>query len=329
MRPFGNNSIKSMLSCIREKERIETKRNHFNLLRDALNIFFEKYSILFKKHPICFGIEKGTVHFDKIHSHHEIPAHDIKEILSQLCPWRKGPFSILGTFIDAEWRSDKKWDRLNLLYDNYKLCFGKKILDVGCNNCYYSFRMLAEGATMVLGIDPIPKYSFYNYLYSIIVPQLPLFFEMCGVENVAWFRNYFDVVFCMGILYHQRNPLYALEMVKQSLCKGGMVVIETLCIDSVEDICLFPKKEYQKSRGYWFIPSPSVLYSWLRRSGFDIVAHDTPVETNISEQRKTEWIDSQSLESFIITKKHGREYIQKTIEGYPPPYRTIVLAKKK
>jgi len=60
-------------------------------------------------------------------------------ILLNLIPWRKGPFKIQDIFIDAEWQSNMKWDRVLDLGLNLS---NKSILDVGSGNGYYGFRML-------------------------------------------------------------------------------------------------------------------------------------------------------------------------------------------
>ena len=55
----------------------------------------------------------------------------IKQDLETLIPWRKGPFHIFGETLDAEWRSDFKWDRLKAYLPNIS---EKVVLDIGCNN---------------------------------------------------------------------------------------------------------------------------------------------------------------------------------------------------
>ena len=74
----------------------------------------------------------------------------IKLKAEQLIPWRKGPFDLFGMEIDAEWRSDKKWERLEKVVDNLK---GKRVLDIGCNNGYFMFRMAHQNPEFVLGRD--------------------------------------------------------------------------------------------------------------------------------------------------------------------------------
>ena len=82
----------------------------------------------------------------------------------ELIPWRKGPFQLFDQHIDAEWRSDKKWKRLLPSIPNLK---DKRVLDVGCNNGYFMFKMAAMEPELVLGIDPIvlnyAQFQFINH----------------------------------------------------------------------------------------------------------------------------------------------------------------------
>ena len=68
--------------------------------------------------------------------------------LREFIPWRKGPFSVFGITIDSEWRSDLKWNRLHEKIGSLQ---DRIVLDVGCSNGYYGFRMLEAGAKLVIG----------------------------------------------------------------------------------------------------------------------------------------------------------------------------------
>ena len=72
----------------------------------------------------------------------------LRENLMWLHPWRKGPFELFGIQIDTEWRSDLKWARLK----NHIDLKDKLVLDVGCGNGYYLFRMLGAGAKSAVGV---------------------------------------------------------------------------------------------------------------------------------------------------------------------------------
>ena len=73
----------------------------------------------------------------------------INAVLQNLKPWRKGPFNYFGIHVDSEWRSDMKWARISSVLGSLQ---NKKVLDVGCGNGYYMWRMLDKGASLVLGM---------------------------------------------------------------------------------------------------------------------------------------------------------------------------------
>jgi hypothetical protein len=69
------------------------------------------------------------------------PQH-LREVLLRLHPWRKGPLELGGVLIDTEWRSDWKWERVRPFLD----LENQRVLDIGCGNGYFGWRMLAAGA---------------------------------------------------------------------------------------------------------------------------------------------------------------------------------------
>lgn len=75
----------------------------------------------------------------------------IENLLKNLMPWRKGPYSLYGINIDTEWRSDWKWERV---LPHLSDLTGRTILDVGCGSGYHMWRMIGAGAHLAVGIDP-------------------------------------------------------------------------------------------------------------------------------------------------------------------------------
>jgi len=69
----------------------------------------------------------------------------------ELIPWRKGPFELFGITVDAEWRSDFKWARIE---PHLEPLSGKRVADLGCNNGYYMFRASSQRPELVVGFDP-------------------------------------------------------------------------------------------------------------------------------------------------------------------------------
>jgi len=81
------------------------------------------------------------------------------EALRIMMPWRKGPFNFFGTYLDCEWRSDWKWQRIKPHLSDLN---GKKVLDVGCGTGYHSWRALGDGASYVMGIDPSMRFVYQH-----------------------------------------------------------------------------------------------------------------------------------------------------------------------
>lgn len=246
---------------------------------------------------------------------------NFNKFLKDLMPWRKGPWNYFGTEIDTEWRSNLKWERvMNALNLDFK---DKRILDIGCNNLYYMYRMLAGDPELVLGFDPIPRYYFNHLLNKKYVQDPRIEFELFGVEQAGLFKDFFDYTFFMGILYHRRDPLGSLKNVYDSLKRGGTIIMECSGIEGDEPIALFPEGRYCKAPGYWFLPTWKTIENMLHRTGFTEIETFYKEPLTFEEQRKTEWIETQSLEEFLDPNDRT-----KTVEGYPAPVRIYTKAVK-
>jgi tRNA (mo5U34)-methyltransferase len=244
----------------------------------------------------------------------------VHDCLKRLRPWRKGPFDILGVEIDTEWRSNRKWDRLRTHLGDLH---GRLVLDVGCGNGYYAWRMLCEGAERVIGIDPTPLFLAQHLVMRRLLDE-PVEFDLLplGIEQVPPELRRFDTVFSMGVLYHRRSPIDHLLELRGALRPGGELVLETLVIDAGPGEVLVPDGRYAKMRNVWFIPSAIELERWLRRLGFGKVRTVDLNRTSVDEQRSTEWMAFESLPDFLDPQDRSL-----TIEGYPAPLRAILVAE--
>jgi len=243
----------------------------------------------------------------------------IKETALLMKPWRKGPFQINNLFIDSEWQSQIKY---NLLEPHFNLK-DKIVGDIGCNNGYYLFRMLSHEPKKLIGFDPSAiYYSQFQYLNHFI--QSDIVYELLGVEHVEFYEHKFDTLFCLGVLYHRSDPVAMLKSLFKGLNKGGELILDTFMIDGSEEICLTPKDRYSKIPNIYFVPTVPALINWCMRAGFESVEVLETMVTDAEEQRKTEWIDTQSLEDFLDPNDKT-----KTVEGYPAPKRVYIRALKK
>lgn len=242
--------------------------------------------------------------------------------LRGLMPWRKGPFQFFDTFIDTEWRSDWKWQRVS---PHISPLDGRLVLDVGCGSGYHMWRMLGAGAERVIGVDPSRLFlmqfqAYKKYLkasgHSAQADLLPL-----KMEDVPTKLKGFDTVFSMGVLYHRKSPLEHLQELKDALRDGGELVLETLVVEGDVQHCLMPEDRYAQMRNVWFIPSVEMLLLWCRRVGFNNVRLVDLNQTSVQEQRQTDWMRFNSLADFLHPENSNL-----TIEGYPAPLRAVIIA---
>jgi len=238
-----------------------------------------------------------------------------------LQPWRKGPFDLFGIHLDAEWRSDLKWQRLE---KHIAPLQGRTVLDVGSGNGYYALRMAGAGASLVVGVDPTLLYviqfqAFQKYLNLNHVEVLPVGIQDLPEEDLA-----FDTVFSMGLLYHSRDPRLHLKQLSGFLKERGELVLETLVLPGdYEKDTLAPKDRYAQMRNVWQIPKPRVLESWLSEIGFQNIRYLGSEKTTPAEQRVTRWMGFQSLSDFLDPDDSDL-----TMEGYPAPRRGIWICRK-
>lgn len=239
--------------------------------------------------------------------------------LQGLIPWRKGPFHLFGVHIDTEWRSDWKWQRVSPHID----LVGKRVLDVGCGNGYYQWRMLGAGARSVVGVDP--NWLFFCQFLAMkrYLSDLPAWHLPFALEDLPEKLEGFDTVFSMGVLYHRRSPIDHLLALKDCLRRGGELVLETLVVEGDVNTVLVPEDRYAQMRNVWFLPSVPALELWLRRAGFTDVRSVDISRTSVEEQRATQWMRYQSLPDFLDPQDHSR-----TVEGLPAPLRATLVARK-
>ncbi|MEH6347346.1 MAG: tRNA 5-methoxyuridine(34)/uridine 5-oxyacetic acid(34) synthase CmoB [Bermanella sp.] len=243
--------------------------------------------------------------------------------LKSLKPWRKGPFDFFGHHIETEWHSDWKWQRISPHISDLK---NRKVLDVGCGSGYHMWRMLAQGASRVIGVDP-SKLFFWQfeavkkYLKAANNESVPAHFLPFKMEDLPPNLRAFDTVFSMGVLYHRRSPIEHLAELYNALRAGGEVVLETLVVEGELGQVLMPEDRYAMMRNVWFLPTVETLSLWMRRVGFKDVRVVEQNYTSIEEQRTTDWMEYNSLKDFLDPNDHT-----KTAEGYPAPLRATLIA---
>lgn len=244
----------------------------------------------------------------------------VHRLIRLLIPWRKGPFSLFGHDIDAEWNSNLKWHRIAPHIPDLT---HKRVVDIGCNNGYYLWRLLEKNPKFLLGLDPSERCYFQFHLFQHFIKNPSVCYELLGVEHMNFFPKFFHLALCLGVIYHQRNPLDMLQSIKHSLVEGGILICESIAIPGEEPVALFPQERYAKMRNVYFVPTVSCLESMLHRAGFKEIETFSVTEMTHDEQRKTAYAPFESLEDFL-----NPDDLSKTVEGFPAPLRVCVKAKR-
>jgi len=244
----------------------------------------------------------------------------VREQLKQFMPWRKGPFSVFGIDVDAEWRSERKWNRLTGHLPDLS---GKVVADIGCSNGYYMFRMVPHHPRFVLGFEPSVQHYYCFKSLNAMAGCTNLDIDLLGVEHIGLFKETFDVIFLMGIIYHRVSPIDLLKDIHTALKPGGTLIVESQAIPGDEPVALFPEKTYAKVPGTYFVPTGTALRNWLLRSGFDPVELFCAHAMSSEEQRRTAWMEFESYEQFLDPRDPAL-----TIEGHPAPWRVFLSAAK-
>jgi tRNA (mo5U34)-methyltransferase len=168
---------------------------------------------------------------------------------------------------------------------------GKSVLDIGCNAGFYSFEMKRRGAARVLGLDHEPLYLEQARFASEHL-GLDVEFRQLDVYDVGQLRERFDLVLFLGVFYHLRHPLYALEQVVTVM--GDQLLFQTMERGSSEDLQpaedydfqetgvffdeRFPRMYFMEHRfagdaSNWWIPNAAASAAMLRSVGLTILQH--------------------------------------------------------
>jgi len=169
---------------------------------------------------------------------------------------------------------------------------GKSVLDIGCNAGFYSLEMKRRGADRVVGIDFDEDYLAQGR-FAAEVHGMEIEFRQLSVYQVAELEETFDLVLFMGVLYHLRHPLLALDLIHehvardllvfQSMQRGSREVMpvsenydfwQTEIFDRPEFPRLhFIEREYCGDPTNWWVPNRACSEAMLRAAGFDLVEH--------------------------------------------------------
>jgi tRNA (mo5U34)-methyltransferase len=180
---------------------------------------------------------------------------------------------------------------------------GKSVLDIGCNGGFYSLEMKRRGAARVLGIDADVDY-LAQARFAAEVAELDIEFAELSVYDVGLLRERFDLVIFMGVLYHLRHPLLALDLIHEHVA-GDLLLFQSLQRGSPDagplapdypfsETAVFDRADYPKlhfvenkyctDETNWWIPNRACTEAMLRSAGFAILGQ---IEAEVFLCRRT------------------------------------------
>ena len=222
-----------------------------------------------------------------------MPAAELRRRINELGPWfqnmriggvETAPDHFLGDYPAFKWKGFQ-----HILPEDLD---GRSVLDVGCNAGFYTLEMKRRHAGRVLGIDTDPRY-LAQARFAAEQNGLDIEFRQMSVYDVPKLKEQFDLVLFMGVLYHLRHPLLALdllwehavseEMLFQCLQRGDERIPDLAENYDFSEWAMFDRPDYPKlffiEERYasdptnWFIPNTAAIEAMLRSSGFEITAH--------------------------------------------------------
>ncbi len=218
---------------------------------------------------------------------------EIAERVMQLGEWfhnidlngvKTAPHHFLGDYPNIKWRTFAHAIPSDLR--------GKSVLDIGCNAGFYSMEMKRRGADRVVGIDSDEGY-LAQARFAAEVSGLDIEFRHISVYDVAKLGEKFDLVLFLGVLYHLRHPLLALDLLHDHVA-GDMLVFQSMMRGTsevrefAEDYpfwetgifedpsfphMYFIEQNYSHDPTNWWIPNRACVEAMLRSAGFEILDH--------------------------------------------------------
>ncbi|MDO5758079.1 MAG: TIGR04290 family methyltransferase [Rhodobacterales bacterium] len=220
----------------------------------------------------------------------------ISQRIAELGPWfhnlriggiQTAPEHFLGDYPEFKWQGF-----CHVVPEDLSGC---SVLDIGCNAGFYALEMARRGASEVVAIDSDPHY-LRQARFAADQAGADIDFRQMSVYDVGNLGRRFDLVIFMGVLYHLRHPLLALDllhehvvgenMLFQCMQRGAQDVADLASDHDFDDDTPFredaaPRLHFIEHRfardpTNWFVPNRAATEAMLRSSGFAIEAHPEP-----------------------------------------------------
>jgi tRNA (mo5U34)-methyltransferase len=156
---------------------------------------------------------------------------------------------------------------------------GKTVLDIGAWDGFFSFEAERRGAKRVLATDSHawytrkPAFELARRALASKVEDLDIDVMDLSPERIGTF----DVVLFLGVLYHLRHPMLALEKVF-SVCADHLILetVTDLVWTRYPAMRFYPGSELAGDASNWFGPNPAAVVGMLKAVGFSRVEVVTP-----------------------------------------------------
>ena len=140
------------------------------------------------------------------------------------------------------------------------------------------------------------------------------------LETLEMQQTYFDLIFSMGLLYHQRDPSMHLSSLRKRMANTGQLVIETIIVSDDYGDYLEPKGPYASMPNVHFLHTDKGFKALAEKEGLSVIQSSKEVQTTVDEQRKTRWMPFKSYESAIQADNKDL-----TVENFPAPKRKFYV----
>jgi tRNA (mo5U34)-methyltransferase len=217
---------------------------------------------------------------------------EIRERAAALGPWfhnidlggvTTAPDHFLGNYPAVKWHKFADAIPTDLT--------GMSVLDIGCNGGFYSIEMKRRGAARVVGVDFDPEY-LKQARFAAEVADLDISFRELSVYDVGSLAERFDIVLFLGVLYHLRHPLLALDLIREHVI-DDLFVFQSMQRGSPDaepvaqdygfwDHTPFTREDFPKlhfiERRYagdptnWWVPNRACAEAMLHSAGFEILS---------------------------------------------------------
>ena len=218
---------------------------------------------------------------------------EIRRRVESLGPWfhnidldgvKTAPDHFLGDYPAAKWRAFAHALPRDLA--------GRSVLDIGCNAGFYALEMKRRGAQRVVGIDSDPEY-LAQAAFAAEIHDVSIELRRLSVYDVAALGERFDIVLFMGVVYHLRHPLLALDLIHRHVA-SDLLVFQSMLRGSREIATVagdyeftasapfeqpgyprlhFVEQRYANDPTNWWIPNRACVEAMLRSAGFAITDH--------------------------------------------------------